>query len=1294
MRGAVGTGGRFAATQPGAVRIPRRGHRSRVLHCDPAVLSSTVLPQPLVQRFELLRELGRGANGVVYEAIDRQQGLSVAIKHFAERDGELLSRFKREFRARADLHHENLVEFYELLASDDSWLLVMELLAGRDLRQYLAAVQSQAEGEDTRNTASRPVGRTSRPTPTTVVDRQQLSGATAPETAPEGRGSTGPWSAHLPVGTLCSLLAGVARGISALHQAGMVHRDIKPSNIMITGEGRPVVIDFGIVADLRRSGRDRAACIGTPAYMAPEQVLGAEVAPPADWFAFGLLLFELLTGERPWQGRSPEATMELRLHQPAPLPSTRARGIPPDLDRLCVALLERDPARRPGVDAILELLEPSCTRSLPPLVVSATRPDALPFIGRTEVLSRLRELFGATRAGRPAVAVVDGAPGMGKTAVAARFLEEHALPAGALVLRGRCYQDERTPYKGLDGAMEELAEHLDQLRRDSSGMLPSGGDELARLFPCLQRHVGMPAGDAAADPHAQRRAALRAWVQLFRDLTRHRSVVLFIDDVQWVSQDSAALLAALLAAPGRPPLFLLLTCRSEDDRGSPVLQQLAEVRREHPGFLLEFVGIDDLPPADAGQLASVLLGNAAREDEVAAIVREARGRPYFIGELARYLSEHGGAAGALRLDEVLTARLAQLAAVERRLLELLAVSGGPLPEEVAVAATGVAAADRLALVHRLRKTCLLRAQGDGRLDLFHDQLREALLRGVTEPQRRGHAERVLAQLLRASRPDWAALFRHARNAGATAEAARYAERAAEAAYAALAFPQAAEFYREALLLHDGAPADRRRLEEALAGALASAGHCREAAALYAILSESAQDVERKVLARKAAEQYLVIGDLPAGTALLERALAAHRLRVPRTMAGALCGIAAGRAQRLWPRGRRAAAGAEGMARIEACYAASIGLAFVDIVRSAYFAEQQLRLCVRAGDPQRLGIALCVAGVHAAAQGARSQSDRLLARGRALHAAHPSRHGDAVEALALGLRAVLLSNWPGALPHLQRAASLSETLGDQWEKQWAATMIATALSASHIHMGDYDLADQVIGEALRSAEARGDLLVQAVLRTTGASLVWLVRDQPQQLCDTVERSLARLPRNSSYYQHAEGTIARVEALVYDGALDRAVAILREIGGWRRERLILQLMHHRIRRVYIESVLALRLAFRGDRAARQQARARRGTRLLRRLDDPWASLLAALLDASLARLRGDTEQELYWLSAARSLAENAAMALEGHAAAHRIGEIVGGERGAALRAAAQEWLHGHGARVPAKLMGLVLPGPPCE
>jgi serine/threonine protein kinase len=333
-------------------------------------------------RYRVRRCIGTGGVGAVYEAFDAERGVAVAVKKLRHFSPATLYLFKQEFRTLADVHHPNLVRLYELVATEErDVFFTMELVRGTDIVAHV-----------------RPRGETD-------------------------------------FGGLRDALRQLVEGVRALHAAGKLHRDIKPSNVLVTPEGRVVLLDFGVATELSRTGdddhEDHQPIVGTAAYMAPEQATGAAPTPASDWYGVGALLFEALVGSAPFLGSVAEVLRMKGTVTPPP-PSACVQGVPPDLDALCVALLHRTPEMRPASEEILRLLGVSRSGSVEAVRVPAAEVGgAAKLVGRREQLVALREAFEETRDGRSITVNVLGPSGMGKSSLVQQFLDDLAASNAA-----------------------------------------------------------------------------------------------------------------------------------------------------------------------------------------------------------------------------------------------------------------------------------------------------------------------------------------------------------------------------------------------------------------------------------------------------------------------------------------------------------------------------------------------------------------------------------------------------------------------------------------------------------------------------------------------------------------------------------------------------------------------------------------------------------------------------------------------------------------------------------------------
>ena len=252
--------------------------------------------------------------GSVYEVFDREAQRSIALKTLQQANPASVYRFKQEFRTLADVQHPNLVHLYEFVADESGDVFfTMELVRGTHFLKYARDAHGQADYDRVRHA-----------------------------------------------------LRQLVEGVQALHSAGKLHRDIKPSNVLVTAEGRVVILDFGVAAELSTAGGHSMAqreIVGTAPYMAPEQARAAVPHQASDWYSVGVVLYAALTGSPPFVGTPEEIIAQKLAANPVP-PSQRARDVPADLESLCMSLLA--PVRRrvrPGPRSCDALVCPTSVRT-------------------------------------------------------------------------------------------------------------------------------------------------------------------------------------------------------------------------------------------------------------------------------------------------------------------------------------------------------------------------------------------------------------------------------------------------------------------------------------------------------------------------------------------------------------------------------------------------------------------------------------------------------------------------------------------------------------------------------------------------------------------------------------------------------------------------------------------------------------------------------------------------------------------------------------------------------------------
>ncbi|HSK25504.1 MAG TPA: Stk1 family PASTA domain-containing Ser/Thr kinase [Jiangellales bacterium] len=247
-------------------------------------------------RYRVGPRLAKGGMATVYEALDTRLDRDVALKVMHPglvEDHDFVTRFIGEARSAARLSHPNVVAVFDQGEDDGLVYLAMELVSGRTLRQVLRS------------------------------------------------------NGKLPAGTALEVMEQVLGALSAAHAAGIVHRDVKPENVLVGDDGRVKVADFGLArAVANGSTATRGVLLGTVAYISPEQALGEGATPRSDVYSAGILLWELLTGEAPHDGPTDYVIVNKHIETDVQPPSWEEPSVPPEVDRLVLAAVARDPRER------------------------------------------------------------------------------------------------------------------------------------------------------------------------------------------------------------------------------------------------------------------------------------------------------------------------------------------------------------------------------------------------------------------------------------------------------------------------------------------------------------------------------------------------------------------------------------------------------------------------------------------------------------------------------------------------------------------------------------------------------------------------------------------------------------------------------------------------------------------------------------------------------------------------------------------------------------------------------------
>lgn len=1071
-----------------ALTVPALG----LLHEQKAVRAKERNTKLIRDRYEVIRPLGSGGFGTVVEALDHNTGGHVALKELVRASAGALGRFKQEFRAMQDVHHPNVVRLDALFEEQGTWYIAMELVAGIDLISWV-----REAGE---------------------LDRNRVTEA----------------------------FAGLMRGVSALHEAGLVHRDINPGNVRVTADGRVVLLDFGLIARAH-DARD-ARMVGTAEYVPPEQLDGHEPERAADVYAIGVCLYQALTGRLPFTAATP-ATFALRKRRDKLTPPSQlSPNIPADFDDLCVRMLAPEPRDRPTLAEVQLALSTRKRERTGKATVSipvAGVPARAPFAGRDQELAGLLSTFDQTHQRGLALCIIEGESGLGKSALMAEFATRlQQRTPGLTVLRSRCYENEQIAFKAFDGVVDELSLMLSA--RDAQtleALLPKRVALLAQLFPVLGMVLAVAEASKKGlpvEPSARRREAFRCFVELLAALAREQPLLLLLDDLQWADPESFELLHEIVSSLPRAELTIVCTVRPLSELEGPTLVTLREL---YTLPVVNRIALSPLPTAAAEQLVRSLLGQNADESSVRRLTQESKGHPLFARELVEHKRFGNDAAhdSILTLDQALLARVERLPSAARELLEAVSILGKPYGSHLLARALGPEALQHDVLSGMLAHG-LLRRRGDQQLGVSHDRMRRVVTDALNADKRRDLCRRLAEVLDRegADPVERARLWDEANDAERATDAY---EQAGTRALEGLAFARAEQLLHRALSLQGDTHDERTQRLLVLRGhALARAGAGEEAARVYHQAAEHAVGDAKTRLRVWSAQQLIQSLHIEEGLKEAGELLGALNTKLPTGDLSALGRIA-------WERANMPMRSVDVLKRVPKTASASEQLlldTLYDLMLPIYVTAplpgsaltvRYLRRALSHGSLPHVARALGLECTLRSIRAPRANHELMIAQSMTL----AERTGDpAVMAgvgLTLGTARIVQCRFGEARKHMERVHELVQTQcpGEPW-----------MLTNARMHLGwiwnltgEHALLREHLTAWLDEARERKDRFAYGIFASYGsATLRHLMNDDPAATLSELESAMAPWPDTPFGFPHLGEAAMAVQAHRYvggDGAL---------------------------------------------------------------------------------------------------------------------------------------------------------------
>lgn len=785
--------------------------------------------------YRVVAEIGRGAMGVVYSAVDEGTSRPAAVKTITHRIPAALAAMRHEIAFLQRARHSGIVRIYEEgIVDGDPWY-AMELIEG----QTLATFNRSCWGDPASRRASPP-------------GSSPVLQALVPAAA--GR-----------LDEVLSLFSRMCEPLSFVHRAGIVHCDLKPSNVFVRHDDQPVLVDFGLMSRaggaIGRETLEVGGLRGTLPYLAPELIRGQIPDARADIYAFGCMLYESLTGRPPFTAKTSHDLLHAHLYDVPTPASDLVAGLPDAVNELLDGLLAKRPGERLGSAEIVAQLLGSMGSTVPrPPSPSRTQYLFRPrLVGRDDIVGEIEELARGALRGQGHFVLIGGESGIGKTFLAselARLLARRRFE----VVTGECVAIAPTsesgpqvagtalePFRGLLQRASDVCRTWD-VAMDLFGS-PPALHVLSQYEPTLGHlFEGQLSPWGALPPPAERERAVESMRELIVRFGRRGPLLLVIDDLQWADDLSLAVLDSIagevLASAG---ILVIGLYRLEEASGE--ISKLLDHADVHSHVL------ERLDEAALTVMVGDMLARPAPLDVMRALTDRAQGNPFFVAEYLRAaafegllahtaegwtwsdrLTGVGSVADVLDLPrslrELLVRRLELLSAGARRAAEVASVLGREFRSSMLAEVSGEPESHLSPWLCEMLDRQLVERAREQDFRFVHDKIRELAYDRMDRRRRRAlHlAAGEALQREHAGGPNAAGhhaeMAYHFRNGEAWDRAIDYFERAAENALRTSANADAVRFFREAVSASAAGyvpvPAERRaywarRIGDALQG---------------------------------------------------------------------------------------------------------------------------------------------------------------------------------------------------------------------------------------------------------------------------------------------------------------------------------------------------------------------------------------------------------------------------------------------------------------------------------------------
>ncbi len=553
-----------------------------------------------ILHYKILEKLGEGGMGVVYKAEDIKLERIVALKFLPRHislNSEESERFKKEAKAAAALNHPNIATIHAIEESEDQIFIVMEYIDGVELKDKI---------------------------------------------------KSGP----IPTDEAISNAIQIAEGLEAAHRKGIVHRDIKSQNIMITDDGKVKIMDFGLAkikggTELTKTG----ATFGTASYMSPEQTKGEEVDQRTDIWSFGVVLYEMLTGQLPFRGDYEQAVIYSIINEdPLPVQSYNF-NCPFFMSELAEKCLNKNKEDRynsfrsiiNGLNSSEAAQKNNIISKELELTTNFILQKSEVCIGREKQLAVINILLTNARNGEGRTLFISGEPGIGKTQLVSSVIKQQNR-SDLNVLYGRCLFNNEGgfPFHPFVNAIKNSisGDELQFLSKISQAASASGIN-ISHRIPLIKNFLVL--SDDRSNALLHKEQLWDAIFVLFKTIAANKTLILLLDDIQWADKASIGLFSFLARNIGDLPFILVGIHRPPEiitDYDTTSLIEL--IRQLNIEDLAENISLERLNQVETSEVIIKLFDNQSVDNEVInKVFRQSEGNPLFIGELVNLFRDKG-----------------------------------------------------------------------------------------------------------------------------------------------------------------------------------------------------------------------------------------------------------------------------------------------------------------------------------------------------------------------------------------------------------------------------------------------------------------------------------------------------------------------------------------------------------------------------------------------------------------------------------------------------------------------------